>query len=143
MPDEVEFSAVVVQPEEDRPYLVAVLVDAVPAHHAVGVTPVFPFDPLPFVLEVDAVELFADDPVAAGRLEFGEPAGGFVEILGHGSEVPGEAERSKELRQPLSPLPIRNPPQVFPTLGQEVEGNELCRALLGQQLDSGPSRMDP
>ncbi len=82
MPDEVELAGVVVEAEEDRPDLVAVLVYPVAADDAVDRPAVLDLDHRPLAVDVGLVERLGDDPVAACRLEFVEPPHRLLDIGG-------------------------------------------------------------
>ena len=105
MADEVQFSALVVEPEEDRAHPGAVLVEPVAADDAIHRAPVLDLDHLAPPLAVGPFEPFGHDAVEPGRLELVEPAVGRLrrpESEGRGATVRPASVAARWPRRPAA-----------------------------------------
>ena len=82
MTDKMEFTGGVVQAEQQRPDLPAVLVLAVPPNDAVDRSAMLPLDHLPFALEIRGIGVLAHDAITTRRFELVEPAAGDLNVVG-------------------------------------------------------------
>jgi hypothetical protein len=129
----VQGAGVVVEPEEQGAHPAAVLVPAEPGHDAVGGAVVLHLQHEALVLDVGQVDPLGDDPVEPGALEAGEPVGRHHRVGRHRRQVDRRAAAGQRLLQQSPALGEGTAPQVVGTEGEEVEGDEARRCLLGEQ----------
>ena len=147
--DVLELALVVVEAEqeaaEQRPLGGGVLVLAVAGDDHVGGARVLDLEHGAAVLGVRRVERLGDHAVEPGALELVEPALRLLRVLRGAGQVAGPlgaqpAQRLLHRRAPLAqgPVDVR-----LVAEGEQVEGHEAGRRLLGQHVDPGLGRVDP
>src|SRR5690606_2698574 len=143
VPDEGELAVVVVEAEEERADLAAVLVlpEAAPAT-AAG-PPLLDFVHRPLPRPYRPARALGDDPVEAGGFELVEPTLRRLHVGGGRGQVPRVLEVLAQLRQPPPAFPERQPAQVLASQRQDVEGDEPGRGLGRQLADARLGRVDP
>ncbi len=139
--DVVHHAVVVEQAEQHRADALAVLVDAVAGQRAVGGALVLDLDEGPLVRLVRVVEALGDDAVEPGALEDREPV---VGDGGIGARRRDEHARTRldDVDQPGPTLAQRPRQPRLVAEGEEVEGDERARRLLGQPVDPRRRRVD-
>ena len=131
------------RPSSSEPTPLAVLVDPVAGHHAVGGATVLDLDEGALVGCVRIGEALGDDAVETGTLELDEPAAGDVDVGRARAEVDGHAGRDPQLGdQPLVTGGERGVEQHLVADRQQVEGHERRRRLGGEPVDARHGRMD-
>ena len=147
--DVLELSVVVVEAEQEtaqqRSLRRGLLVLAVAGDHHVGGAGVLDLEHGAAVLGVRRVERLGDHPVEPGALELLEPALRLLRVLGGAGQVAGAlgaepAERLLHRRAPLAQRPVG---VRLVAEGEQVEGDEAGRCLLGQHVDARLGRVDP
>ena len=130
---------------EQRPLRRGLLVLAVAGHHHVGGAGVLDLEHDPAVLGVRRVERLGDHAVEPGALELLEPALRLLRVLRGAGQVAGTlgAEPAQRLLHRRAPLAQRPVGVRLVAQGEQVEGDEAGRRLLGEHVDPRLGRVDP